>query len=372
MTMKRQTGEARGSAPQAGFSLIELMVALVITLIVTGAVYGLMVGGQNAFKVQPELTDRQQNIRTAMDLVMRDASTAGSGMPSFIQTFTRGLNAPAGAPQGPFNDFTDELEILANTSGFDAEPGCGTPGSGNVARLLRGTSNIQPGQAVMVFIADGTWTLRYITGITTNNTGQGVCDAGFPHVELNFNQGAGDPTGLNTPGGVCTPNGFGTVFGQGPGVCIVQSVGFTQVIRYRIRNDASGVPNLERFDSSAFLGGFQTIAAGIEDLQVQYVQATGAISPPTDPNGAPLVTTCLDVSQSPPCTNAVAYDSLITQVRVTLVGRSEAQSIQGMTSAPTGPARLRGSLVSSASPRTALQTSALKSVNIPGQPVLWQ
>ena len=48
---------------QAGFSLIELMVAMVVTLIVTGAIYGLLAGGQSAFRREPQLADRQQNTR---------------------------------------------------------------------------------------------------------------------------------------------------------------------------------------------------------------------------------------------------------------------------------------------------------------------
>ena len=64
---------------QAGFSMIELLVAMVMTLIVSGAIFGLLTGGQNAFRREPELTDRQQNIRIAMDLIKRDVAGAGAG-----------------------------------------------------------------------------------------------------------------------------------------------------------------------------------------------------------------------------------------------------------------------------------------------------
>ena len=45
---------------QSGFSLIELIIAMAVTLAVTGAVYGLMSGGNNAFRREPELTERQR------------------------------------------------------------------------------------------------------------------------------------------------------------------------------------------------------------------------------------------------------------------------------------------------------------------------
>ena len=86
---------------ERGFSLIELMVAMVITLLIMGAVYGLIAGGQNAFRREPELAERQQNIRMAMDLIMKDISNAAAGLPTFVQAFTPGLDACAGCPHGP-------------------------------------------------------------------------------------------------------------------------------------------------------------------------------------------------------------------------------------------------------------------------------
>ena len=64
---------------QAGFSLLELMVAMVVTLIVTGAIYGLLAGGQSAFRREPQLSERQQNTRLAMSLLEQDIGAGGSG-----------------------------------------------------------------------------------------------------------------------------------------------------------------------------------------------------------------------------------------------------------------------------------------------------
>ncbi len=101
----------------AGFSLVELMVAMTVTLIVAGAIYGLLAGGQNAFRREPELADRQQNTRIAMDLIRRDVQDAGSGMVPFVQAFTNGLDgagiAPAsGQSTGASGAATDVIEIL--------------------------------------------------------------------------------------------------------------------------------------------------------------------------------------------------------------------------------------------------------------------
>ena len=82
--------------PESGFSLVELMVALVVTLIVSGAVYGLLTSGQSAFRKEPAMADRQANIRAAMDMIVSDLRGAGVGMPPFTRVFTPGLDGPAG------------------------------------------------------------------------------------------------------------------------------------------------------------------------------------------------------------------------------------------------------------------------------------
>src|SRR3954451_16207018 len=93
---------------EAGFSLVEMLVAMTITLIISGAIYGLLSTGQSAFRREPELTDRQQNARIAMNLIMRAIANAGGGMPPFIQSFKNGLNAVAAAPVNADNVHTDE------------------------------------------------------------------------------------------------------------------------------------------------------------------------------------------------------------------------------------------------------------------------
>jgi type IV pilus assembly protein PilW len=64
---------------QAGFSLVEMLVALTVSLLATGAIYQLVTAGQSAFRREPALADRQQNIRVAMDVISRDVLRAGYG-----------------------------------------------------------------------------------------------------------------------------------------------------------------------------------------------------------------------------------------------------------------------------------------------------
>jgi prepilin-type N-terminal cleavage/methylation domain-containing protein len=341
-----------------GFSLIELMVAMTITLVISGAVYGLMASGQTAFRREPELADRQQNIRVAMDLIMRDIANAGSGLPPFLQTFTPGLDACAacpngGAPMGPDGAVTDELELMTNSGARENEPACHTPGGGSSVNVRMVRNTALPEQIVAILIMDdGTWTIRNITTTSGDNSGADNCEAGEDHTRLNFNTGANDSTNMNPPGGVCQPNAMG--MGNAAGTCRVLEISFAEVVRYRIRNDAQGVPVLQRSSTADIAAGFQTLARGIENLQVQYLRADGNPDNPAD------------WSDNAPALVPANWGSLITQVRVTLAARSEAQNIQGMTSAASARAAMRGQLTATGSPR-----STLNGLTLQGPTPLW-
>jgi prepilin-type N-terminal cleavage/methylation domain-containing protein len=380
MTARRVAGRGTGveermmkisvRSDASGFSLIELTVALVITLIISGAIYGLLAGGQSAFRREPELADRQQQVRVAMNIIMKDIANAGAGLPTWVQIFTPGLDACSscpngGAPMGLGGNVTDELELLTNDSSKDPEPVCATTGFGNSGNIRLVRNNPTLSGPVLIIFADGTWTMMNITSASTDSTGETNCNAGVSKTKLNFNSGAGDPTGMNKPGGTCQTNAFnqgnagtGTTGCPPPApastgaCCTANTISFTQIVRYRIRNDAAGVPELQRFDSTNSTAGFQTVARGIEDLQVQYTQANGTVSP-----GAPAVV-------------ANNWASLTTQVQVTLASRSEAPNVQGATTDANLGNKMRGSLTWAGSPRSTLL--ALAQQPSPAPSPLWR
>lgn len=324
-----------------GFSLVELLVAMTVTMIVSGAIYGLLAKGNNAFRREPEMAARQQSIRVAMDLIMRDIGNAGVGMHSSAQIFTRSLDActscpNGGAPLGPDGASTDELEIISNAD-RPGEPVCNNSSSAPEVTLVRGTVSLSLPRPVLIIFTDGSWTIRNVVSTSTTSAGVGTCVASSPHTRLNFNSGAGDTFGMNPPGGLCQPSAQGMGNAGPPNSCDVAQVGFGEVVRYRIRNEADGVPVLERFSSVNATPTFQSIARGIEDLQVDYVQANGMVST----NGAPLV-------------NGANFNTLVTGVVVRLSARGEGVNLEGMTTAASARSALRGRLASTGTPRAAL------------------
>lgn len=77
---------ARERRTEAGFSLVELLIAMVITLVLMGIVFALMRQNQGIFAVESGVTSMNENVRAAVDLVTREVQAAGTGL--------RGMSAP--------------------------------------------------------------------------------------------------------------------------------------------------------------------------------------------------------------------------------------------------------------------------------------
>ncbi len=74
-----------------GFSLVELLIAMALGLIVLGATMQLFKNGMDATRLVSQSSEMQQNTRAALNLIAKDVSMAGSGLPS------GGLSLPYGA-----------------------------------------------------------------------------------------------------------------------------------------------------------------------------------------------------------------------------------------------------------------------------------
>jgi prepilin-type N-terminal cleavage/methylation domain-containing protein len=315
-------------AAEAGFSLVELLIAMLVTGIISGAIYGLLSTGQGAFRREPELSDRQQNIRIAMDLIQRDAENAGMRIPAFMQHFTDGLNGLG--PAVPSGGNADFLEIFGND------------GQCPVLDACRGNT----GSSVTTFAQlPGCYTLPGIV-LVTGTAGQGtVMWATSPGVGT-----TSSCSGTGTNGHAVFPHGLAPRFNPpgGPGFD-VQSLGIIQVTRYEVCTDAQGVPNLWRSPSGGVLQGspttacpnydpavWQLVARGIEDMQVQYLTGAGAWQ------------------DTPGLVVQDDYSTLVRQLRVTLTARNTgSRNLQGSSGA-AATRFVRGSLTSITAPRAAL------------------
>jgi hypothetical protein len=313
------------------------MVAMVATMVIAGAIFKLMTAGNSAFRREPELSDRQQNIRMAMDVIAQDIYRAGHGVPQFAQAFTDGLDGVG--PAGPGGVNADELEIFAATE-CPALSVCDSPGV-NVMTF-------DPLNSCFDFPA-----LVILACETDCGSGNPVPDWGLFWAEA---PGGAGTSNCGTPG---ANNGHVNLpKGQKPLVNPAGGPNFDpewmivgQAIRYRVNIDAQGTPNLER---SAFGGEdrdgvstWQVIGRGVEDLQVEYLKGTVW-------DDEPGVITC-GTNCNPP--DQTALDSLVQRVRVRLSARAAAGNLQGQTTSAVGNA-VRGQLVTEIAPRPATTTLA--------------
>ena len=69
----------RSRGADAGFSIVEMLIATVIMMAVTGATFALMNPAQGMFVAQPEVSDMQQRLRIAVDTLQKDLLMAGAG-----------------------------------------------------------------------------------------------------------------------------------------------------------------------------------------------------------------------------------------------------------------------------------------------------
>jgi prepilin-type N-terminal cleavage/methylation domain-containing protein len=330
---------SHGRRLERGFSLVELMVAMAATLIVSGAVYGLVTAGHSAFRREPALADRQQNVRVALDLIGRDAFRAGYGLPTFAQVFTDGLDGLGDLGSG--GEATDELEIFA-AADCPILNVCALNAMGTGASI----TTFQPLTACykfpsVIFLSDDEsdewdwgayWAEKPGTGTTAS------CDPGGggdnDHVVIPPGQSGGDI--VNPPGGLA---GW-----------IPDLMALGQVIRYRVQRDAEGVPELQRSEFGGRLlpdgsSSWQTIARGIEDLQVEYENGTAW-------QDVPGLISCEPNCAAP---TPAEYARLVRRVRVTLSARALEANLTGQRTSAVGNA-VRGELSTDVAPRAANTT----------------
>jgi prepilin-type N-terminal cleavage/methylation domain-containing protein len=154
-------------------TLIELLVAMVISAILIGAVYRTFINQQNTYVVQEQVVDMQQNVRVAINRMMREIRMAGFGNVASILPF----EAPDGGKTVIFDNIINPIDNKNNVEQNDdqvtiigafeqvsslEEPAEGT----NVIKLVEKGSDFNTGYRR--FLCVGGLEARTVTGLNGN------------------------------------------------------------------------------------------------------------------------------------------------------------------------------------------------------------
>jgi prepilin-type N-terminal cleavage/methylation domain-containing protein len=101
------------SGKKGGFSLVELLIALVVGMVILGAMYSVFTIQNKTFGSQEELVAMQQNVRAGMDMMAREIGMAGYD-PCRVNSDSDPSNNFSGVTGN-----STQLQIMADLDGND-------------------------------------------------------------------------------------------------------------------------------------------------------------------------------------------------------------------------------------------------------------
>ena len=293
-----------------GFSLIEVMISMAITVIVMGAVFSLLTRGQQSFQREPQIADMQQSARNILDMVSKDILQAGAGLPPEFPSITPNtLDATVG------NMNPDVLQIVGGSQAvgemfLGAEPV--TSFDGTIAQIDRPVTYLQVDDLVVLYNNhpfESDWMMGEVTDIVQNPT----------QVFITIDS-------TNTPSGY-TENDAGFPWAN-------VKISRVSVVRYFTQLQESDLILMRQVDF-----GTPMPVGLVDDFQVAYLVGN---SPPVEQDDPP--------HPHPTDGIAVTAADIISGVRITVVARSAIQNLMGSTEGDSGN-YLRKSFSSNISPR---------------------
>ncbi|MBV9957224.1 MAG: prepilin-type N-terminal cleavage/methylation domain-containing protein [Acidobacteria bacterium] len=301
---------------QAGFTLIELMVSLMLFLIVTGAIYGLLEVTRSDRTTTTQRVETMQSVRNALNTIGRDALNTGfkyrnlgSFFPDNVQNTVFGLAADSNTTPDRMMQIlsgnnvntdslnptagykTDQITFIYGDESFnngktltvnwvdcDGEQvvvSWPTPGASPTP-----TPSIPAANDLMIITGQNSSAIGMVTStshsnpVATTYTGCAYTAPTGTVRTIKF-----DPTdllGINKSG---TANIIKNLSGMGA------SMSRVKLATYRVLNDGT----LVRTEYGNFTGGKQDmpLAYNVEDLQIKYVLKDGSLSddPAAGPDG---------------------------------------------------------------------------------------
>jgi len=258
---------------ESGFSLLELMMAALLTVGLMGAVLSLANRNQQVFVTEFGVIDMNQNMRTAMDMLTRDIQSAGMGLPRGVSNFASifykdGAATDPNAPDeimmlngDPFAPVADLNSRAAGSAQFFLEPPPDVTITGNGANqeitYKDKDGNPQPiyksyeNDPKIYIVYDDTEAMIFTLSRDSHTVSNGTKQT----ISVQHN-----PTGYLNP-----PSIFGSVLGTSePNYNDSRVAILSSSVAYRLNGNTG---ELERTDN---LQNWFPVARGIINFQIQY------------------------------------------------------------------------------------------------------
>ena len=304
------------SENERGFTLIEVLISIAITVVVMASVFALLTRGQRSFQREPEIADLQQNARNVLDMVSRDILQAGAGLPPEFPAFTQngGDGAPAdsieiiGVLQRPGQTFLVPEEVGNIVVGGACPSVC--------AEVVSMRTNFEPGDVLVLYNdvpnenpIGSQWAMVEVVSVDESQP-LALIELDFAtHAAYSFH---GSPPAVEGNAAAVDPVSFG-------GFPKLTSV---SVVRYDTLLDdpASYAGPPPRLVRRSVDGAIPQPVGYLEDFQIVYFIGVTA---PAQQNFPPVPIT--DIGPLFPLT----AENMLSSVRVTVTARSISANLEG-------------------------------------------
>jgi type IV pilus assembly protein PilW len=258
---------------QAGLTLIELMVALVMGLVLLAGVVTVFVANKQTYRVQDALARLQENGRFALAFLERDIRMAGFSGCKNLHVKANTVNNPAGTcpaanptwdggePIYGFNE--NESAVTSNALGLSPAPAVGSDvlrvlvGGGQGARVIQHKEN--SAQLKVTAHAD-LQDFDIVMVVDSNCENGSVFEiTNFSNASRNHSEVVHNTGNVSVGPGNCTKD-LGQTYLGGRILKLQRAI-------YYVANTTRNVPALFRTDET---GAPQELIEGVENMQVLY------------------------------------------------------------------------------------------------------
>lgn len=272
-----------GARSAKGFSLVELMIAVVLGLLVAGAALTIFISNRETYRAADSLGRIQENLRTSFELMARDVREAGANPCANDIPVANVLNNPAASWWTDFGAGVMGYESGTVVPGVPTGTGAGQRKAGTDAIELK--SGVDSSIRVVVKMPEPSANIEVNSTVgLQNNDIIMICDFNQASImqvtqtpaglKVQHNSGAGNPGNCTKHLGypvVCTNGAGNSPYLYGPNAVIAVYRASQWYVGNNGRNGSSLYRRSLRLTGAAPGIAADEIVEGVRDMQIEYL-----------------------------------------------------------------------------------------------------